>query len=147
MLHDGKLQQVGAPVELYERPCNTFVASFLGNPGMCLASGMLTAGTVFVEGVAVGRAAGPDRPLTVGARPESLSLAASGIPAAATFVEVLGADAHVLCTLPGGERWVVRQSSSSPRPRPNEPVHLEISQAPGAVHVFEATGERVEPTP
>ena len=41
VMSDGRLQQVAAPEELYARPANTFVAGFLGSPGMNLLEGML----------------------------------------------------------------------------------------------------------
>jgi ABC-type sugar transport system ATPase subunit len=145
ILDGGRLQQIGPPVELYERPVNTFVATFLGNPGMCLASGAVEAATVKIGDVVVGRTSLSDRPVTVGVRPDSLSISTEGIKAVATFVEVLGADALVQCTLTSGERFVVRQSFDAPRPGPDEPVHLAVNADPRSLHLFDpATGARVE---
>jgi hypothetical protein len=83
--------------------------------------------------------------VTVGVRPDSLSISTVGIPAVATFVEVLGADAHVQCTLNSGEHFVVRQSFDAPRPGPDEPVHIEVNPGGKSLHLFDVkTGVRVD---
>jgi len=88
----------------------------------------------------------PDGPVTIGVRPEALALDTDGLPAIARFVEVLGADALVLCELASGERFVVRQAFDAPRPSPDEPVRLMVSGAAGSLHYFDAaTGARLEP--
>ncbi len=146
VLSEGRLQQIGQPGELYDRPVNTFVATFLGNPGMCLAAGSATGGDVTVAGWSIRHAALPDGPVTVGARPEDLALASDGIPAVARFVEVLGAEALVLCTLASGEEMIVRQTYSAPRPGPDEPVHVVVREPDRSAHLFDAaTGARLEP--
>ena len=73
ILKAGQLQQIGPPVGSYERPVNTYVASFLGNPGMCLAEGRVESGALTLEGASLGHVTAPDGPVTVGVRPESPS--------------------------------------------------------------------------
>lgn len=145
VMSEGKVQQIGPPEDLYNRPANTFVATFLGSPGMCLVQGSCTAGDVSVAGVTVARAAIPDGPVTVGVRPETLSIATDGVPATAHFVEVLGADTLVLCELEHGERILVRQELRAPRPGADAPVHIAFGRQPGDVHLFDSvTGLRLE---
>jgi multiple sugar transport system ATP-binding protein len=145
VLNKGRLQQIGPPVELYERPVNTYVATFLGNPGMCLATGSVVDGTAKLGDVAMRDVRVPDGPVTIGVRPEALALASSGIPAKALFVEVLGADVLVLCELETGERFIARQPFDAPRPGPDEPVFLSMVDKPTALHLFDvATGVRLE---
>jgi ABC-type sugar transport system ATPase subunit len=145
VLNQGRLQQIGPPVELYERPVNTYVATFLGNPGMCLAKGSVTSGTAVLGDTKLRDVGIRDGPVTIGARPEALALATTGIPATALFVEVLGADVLVLCELATGERFIARQPFDVPRPGPDEPVHLLVSDKPGALHLFDVdTGVRLE---
>jgi multiple sugar transport system ATP-binding protein len=147
VLNAGRLQQIGPPVELYERPVNTYVATFLGNPGMCLAKGSIVSGTAMLGDAKLGDVGLADGPVTIGARPESLALSTSGIPATALFVEVLGADVLVLCELATGERFIARQPFDAPRPGPDEAVHLLVSDKPGALHLFDVdTGVRVDAT-
>lgn len=148
ILNEGRLQQIGPPVELYQRPVNVFVATFLGSPGMSLVPGTVRGGTVRINDVEVATTTTTDRPVTVGVRPEAVSISTEGVPAVATFVEVLGADALVLCRLESGERFVVRQSLSAPRPGPDEPVRLLMSKSPADVHLFDPTsGARIESGP
>jgi len=145
VLNFGRLQQIGPPVELYERPVNTFVASFLGNPGMSIATGEVKDGTASLCGTALREVKVPDGPVTVGVRPESLALASEGIPAIANFVEVLGADALILCTLATGEKFIVRQPFDTPRPAPDEAVKLRLVDDPRSLHLFDAvTGDRLD---
>src|SRR3989440_2922769 len=97
VLRDGRLQQVGPPRELYDRPVNTFVAGFIGSPAMNLCTVPLRSnGTVRFGGedVPVPRgAANGRRSLVLGLRPESLDLAPDGVQARVEVVEELGADA------------------------------------------------------
>src|SRR5438874_1163809 len=98
VLADGRLQQCDTPRALYDRPANTFVAGFVGSPAMnlcvvpCGGNGSVALGGVSVPLPAGARAAGWDR-IVVGLRPESLELAADGIPAQVEVVEEIGADA------------------------------------------------------
>jgi ABC-type sugar transport system ATPase subunit len=145
VLNAGRLQQIGPPIELYERPVNTYVATFLGNPGMCLAQGRVVAGSAMLGDAKLGDVGVADGPVTIGARPEALALSAAGIPAKALFIEVLGADVLVLCELATGERFMARQPLDAPRPKPDEPVHLSLIDKPGALHLFDVgTGVRME---
>jgi multiple sugar transport system ATP-binding protein len=153
VLSGGVLQQVAAPQELYERPANTFVAGFLGSPGMNLFDGTL--GQVGVPQPVVRVLGGtvtatPDGPtrgaldergegasVTVGVRPEHLALSPEGtVNATVSLVELLGAESHVLCKLGDGNAVVVRQDAGAPRPDPGEEVRLAVP--PERVQLFAA---------
>jgi len=97
------IQQVGTPHEVYERPCNRFVAGFLGAPGMNFIHGrlsMLSGGTVFdAPGLSVdlhayafaGRAP-TDQPVVLGIRPEQVQIGPAGErEATVQLVEPMGA--------------------------------------------------------
>src|SRR5664280_3673802 len=72
----GRLQQVGTPQDVYEKPTNVFVAHFIGSPPMNLLKGTAAGGVVRAGDLeAPAGAAVPDGPCVVGVRPESLSLA------------------------------------------------------------------------
>lgn len=110
---------------------------------MSLVDGVVAGGDVRVADVTVRRTALADGPVAVGVRPESLALSSEGVPAIARFVEVLGADALVLCELASGEKLVVRQPFGAVRPGPDAPVHVAFGPDPADVHLFDlATGER-----
>ncbi len=164
VMSDGRLQQVAAPEELYARPANTYVASFVGSPGMNLVEGTLLADangrlSVIFPGAtvplpdAVGgppAATGVDRTgsrgaVVLGLRPEALRLDAGGaIAALVVIVEPLGAETHVICSTESGARLVVRQGAGAPRPRAGEPVRIALDPDPRGCHLFDAgTGSRL----
>jgi multiple sugar transport system ATP-binding protein len=141
VLGGGKLQQCAAPRELYARPVNTFVAGFIGSPAMNLcvipvgANGSVSFGGVSIE--LPSEAAGRGWPsVVVGLRPESLELAADGVPATVQVVEEIGADAYVFCTaeVGGFETKLVARSDARNVPGQGERVHLR-PQA-GEAHLF-----------
>ena len=146
VLRDGKLQQCDKPRELYERPANSFVGSFIGSPSMNLVTVALGRnGTVSLGGVDVtlpqtvrsAADAGEWSSLVVGIRPESLELAADGIPAEVQVVEEIGADAFVFCstTLGGEETKLVARAESRRAPARGERVSLR--PRPDEAHLFD----------
>src|SRR5437763_5491156 len=81
VMHDGRIEQIGSPLHLYDHPDNLFVAQFIGSPAMNIVNGTLrrTNGSAYVEadGVRwpVGRGVGADgQPVTYGVRPGDLLL-------------------------------------------------------------------------
>jgi multiple sugar transport system ATP-binding protein len=172
-MSEGTLQQIAPPESLYNRPANTFVAAFLGSPGMNLIEGMLVEsgppasatgaegdggrGTLCVafpgasvplpaEVAEVVRGAGPD--IVLGLRPEAVQLSSDGsIGASVVIVELLGAETHVICTTETGTRLIVRQDAAAPKPAIGESVRIAVAADPRAYHLFDAaTGERLGPT-
>jgi multiple sugar transport system ATP-binding protein len=151
VLGGGKLQQCAAPRELYARPVNTFVAGFIGSPAMNLcvipigANGFVSFGGVSIE--LPNEAAGGGWPsVVVGLRPESLELAADGVPATVQVVEEIGADAYVFCTaeVGGFETKLVARSDARNIPDQGERVHLR-PQAGEAYLFHPESQERVKP--
>ncbi len=142
VLQSGRIEQVGTPLDLYDRPANTFVAGFIGSPSMNLMpgeggrDGVAVGGTTFaVDGVA------PGRGVTLGMRPEDLTLAAEGMRAVVSVVEPTGAETHIVARV--GDIEVTAVTRDRPAVRPGETIHL--APVPGSVHVFDrATGARVD---
>ena len=107
VLKAGKLMQVDSPANLYDRPANEFVAGFIGSPAMNLlrsapdADGVLSLGTTRVQLTPAQREALSGTEVTVGIRPEDLSLApeGEGLPVSVQAVEELGADAYIYSSL------------------------------------------------
>ncbi len=145
VLHDGLLQQVAPPQDLYDRPANTFVAGFLGSPGMNLVGAQVEGGTLRSSGIDLGSAPPslPGGSVTLGVRPEATALAPDGLPARVVLVEVLGAEVHVICETAAQERVVVRQSHYLPRPSLGASVSIELSLA-GANYFNAIDGNRIE---
>ena len=168
VMSEGTLQQVASPESLYNRPANTFVAGFLGSPGMNLIEGLLVesgptgaapeggvdTGTLCVafpgasvplppEVAEVVRGAGPD--VVLGLRPEAVHLSPDGsIGASVVIVELLGAETHVICTTETGTRLIVRQGAVAPKPAIGDSVRIAVAADPQAYHLFDAaSGERL----
>jgi multiple sugar transport system ATP-binding protein len=146
VLRDGLLQQCDAPRALYERPANTFVAGFIGSPSMNLCTMPLSNGKVTLGGV---RIPIPNRPgggeVVVGFRPESLELAAEGVPARVLVVEEVGADAFVFCSseVAGSETKLVARTEARRAPERGETVQLRPRSE--EAHVFDPeTGARLD---
>jgi multiple sugar transport system ATP-binding protein len=146
VLRDGRLQQVGPSRVLYERPANVFVAGFIGSPAMNLCSVELGSnGAVSFGGVSVpvpGSAGGDS--LVIGLRPESLEVAAEGIPARVEVVEDVGADAYVFCAtdLDGGNTRLVARTEARHAPKQGEQVALRPRA--DEAHLFDpVSGERL----
>ncbi len=162
VMSDGKVQQVAAPEALYARPANSFVAHFLGSPGMNLLEGMLVEsgasetadapshGTLSVAfpGASVPlpaavadtvRGTGPD--VVLGLRPEALHLSDDGaIGATVIIVELLGAETHVICQTELGARIIVRQGAAAAKPKIGEAVRIAVDPDPASYHLFDADG-------
>ncbi|MGH3390162.1 MAG: ABC transporter ATP-binding protein [Actinomadura sp.] len=135
VLRDGRLEQVGTPDEIWNRPASTFVARFVGSPPMNLLPGDLAAD------LAAGTA-GAGR--LIGFRPEAVRLGpAYGAEATVERVDVVGEDAHVHLEL--RDRPVVARLPAADRPAAGDKVRVAVR--PGKVHLFEAaSGARVGPS-
>ncbi|MFO6464352.1 ABC transporter ATP-binding protein [Jannaschia sp. KMU-145] len=143
VLQGGHVEQIGSPLDLYDRPANTFVASFIGSPSMNLMPGEGVADGVAVDGHVLpvpGVIAGQG--VTLGLRPEHLSLAEAGLPATVSVVEPTGSETHVIARI--GEREVTAVTRDRPGIRPGDRIHL--MPAPGTVHIFDRqSGARIDP--
>jgi ABC-type sugar transport system ATPase subunit len=150
VMKDGKVQQVGCPVEVYRRPANTFVAGFIGTPPMNLLPGrleksesgwrlVLLGGRVPLSNEEAGRwQASPGVDVSVGIRPEDVVLSeeAEGIPARVALVENLGSDV-ILHLEAGGERMLARPHSAA---RFKEGSKVWVRMDPDGLHLFGPDG-------
>jgi len=146
VLKDGRLQQCDAPRTLYEEPANVFVAGFIGSPSMNLqqvepgANGVASFGRVEVPLPEHARG----RAIVLGFRPESLELAADGVPAQVEVVEELGADAYVFCLAELGGEVTKLVARVDARHVPQRGERVALSPTAEDVHVFDAeSGERL----
>jgi sn-glycerol 3-phosphate transport system ATP-binding protein len=145
VMNAGNVDQIGAPLDLYERPATVFVAGFIGSPAMNLLPGELTPGGILVGEVALplaDRPREPGSPVTVGVRPEHLEFAADGpILLRPELLERLGADTIVHGRLPDGTRLVARAAGIANLPL-GEPVRLAVR--PEHIYLFDrGTGHRL----
>ncbi len=157
VLRDGRLQQVGTPEELYDRPVNTFVASFIGSPAITLVDATVREGVAQVHGSQIpldrGVAAKAGDTVVIGLRPEAWHLVDAGtdngVDLKVDLVEALGSESFVYGTPVGAEptegvspQRVTVHSDKRVRPEVGEVVRVVPEGS--EVHVFAAdTGERL----
>ncbi len=147
VMNHGRIEQSGAPLELYDRPANLFVAGFIGSPAMNLLQGRVTAAGFEVgDGLhwpLPGQGRLPtDREFVYGIRPEHLRLDPQGLPAKLQVVEPTGSETQVVLRI--GEASVVGAFRERITARPGDT--LPVSPDPGLIHLFDkATGQRFEP--
>jgi len=148
VMHDGIVEQIGAPLDLYDRPDNLFVASFIGSPAMNLLKGHVRAnGSLFFEGegglrlpIGAAPASSDGRPAVLGVRPEHLRLSPEGVPAEVVVVEPTGSETQVVARIGGGE--IVCLFRDRIQARPGETIHVQPDLA--VTHLFDAeTGRRL----
>ena len=143
VMREGRIAQIGAPLELYDTPANTFVAGFIGSPAMNLLPGTVRGGMVDVEGATLPAPAGlaEGRKVIFGIRPEHLDLVDAGaISAKVVVVEPTGSETHVILRF--GTRDVTAVFRERHAFRPGQEVHL--APQPGLVHIFDGdSGARI----
>jgi len=152
VMNKGRIEQVGAPAEVYRRPASRFVAGFIGSPPMnFLPARLVSPDAVALEsghrlalagsaGLAVGSQ------VVVGFRPEDLRLepGADAIPFETEMVEELGASRLLHGRLAGAECVAAVPSASVA----TTPGPLSARIPPACIHVFDdETGNRKEPVP
>jgi len=107
VMHDGLVEQIGAPLELYDRPANRFVAGFIGSPAMNFLTGRTSGGRVAIVGadysVAAGAKLDENREVILGIRPEHLEIAADGFEAEVVVIEPTGSETQLFARLGGQE--------------------------------------------
>jgi multiple sugar transport system ATP-binding protein len=150
VMKDGRIEQTGAPLELYDRPANLFVAGFIGSPAMNFLPGTLrrTAAGAEVElqdgtrlAAPLGWAGADGQAVVYGTRPEHLVLAADqGIAAEVVTVEPTGADTFVATRHHGTELSVVFRERHAFAPGTVIRLQPDLQRA----HLFDAaTGRRL----
>ncbi len=147
VMNGGIIEQMGTPLELYDRPANTFVAEFIGSPSMNLLSGRIAGGRFAMPGgttlaLPASRAAALEgKPVRLGVRPEDFTLDPAGIPAEIVTVEPTGSETQVTLRIAGAEIVAVFRERVTERPGETLPL-LPLE---GKLHLFaEDTGLRLE---
>ncbi len=149
VLRAGRIEQIGTPLDLYGRPDNLFVAGFIGSPRMNLLPGrVVRPGTVALgeAGHEVACATGSlaaDAKVTLGIRPEHLSLAdGAGLPLTVELVERLGGESYLYGASPGLPQITLRLGGESEQGR-GDSVALALPQP--RLHLFDETGLAIRP--
>ena len=160
VLNQGRLQQLGTPMELYRWPSNLFVAQFIGSPPMNVVPVTVGAGATLKLGehklspegpIAAALPALEGRVLTAGIRPEHLQIAPAtnrNLPAEVCHSEVLGNEQLVTCRLLDGDHLVQVRADPSLQLPAGSALHLAAD--PHAWRLFDGDGEAIalpEPPP
>jgi multiple sugar transport system ATP-binding protein len=143
VMNKGEVQQLGTPLEIYDRPANTFVASFIGNPAMNLLAGEIQGGTFVAPGVRVPGLGAADGKATLGFRAEDASLAASGEMTAPVYsMELLGDASMATLQIAPGVHVAVKAAKSFSAEIGDV---LSVRLPPEICHLFDRdTGKRIE---
>jgi multiple sugar transport system ATP-binding protein len=141
VMRDGRVEQIGKPLELFDRPTNTFVATFIGSPSMNLFEGEVSAGEFQLSGAALPlppskNGAGPK---TYGVRPEHISIQAEGMPATVVVVEPTGSETHVLAKLGSVEITLLLRDRIELRPGQTISIAPDLTK----LHLFGVDGRRL----
>ncbi len=151
VLQAGRIEQVGAPMALYEHPCNLFVAGFIGSPGMNFIDAVVQEASSTLASVKLGggevircavdaSSAKPGDAVKLGVRPEHLraGVAHNALATTVTFVESLGSMTYAYCSNAGVED-VITCAVEGDRPIRNGQA-LPLSVPEEKTYLFDAQG-------
>jgi multiple sugar transport system ATP-binding protein len=150
VMHDGIIEQIGTPLELYDRPANLFVAQFIGSPAMNVVHGTLrrSNGLAHVEtadGVhwPVDGAGSDGQAVAYGVRPVHLELAAASartVPGEIVVVEPTGSETELVVQI--GAAQMIVETHGRPALSPGDKVAFSVD--PANVHLFDqGSGQRL----
>lgn len=145
VMHDGLVEQIGSPLDLYDRPGNRFVAGFIGSPSMNFFEGSVTGdGFRSTGGFRLPISSAPvgseGRPAIYGLRPEHIALDPSGVPVTVKVVEPTGSETQVFAHAGGQQIVCVFRERVTASPGET----IRISADPKAAHLFDPTdGKRL----
>jgi multiple sugar transport system ATP-binding protein len=143
VMNEGRIEQLGEPLELYDRPANLFVAQFIGSPAMNVFEGVYSNGMVQALGAywpCAVRAQEGQR-VAYGIRPEHLRLEQGGITAQIEVVEPMGAETEILVKVGGQTLTMMTHGRASVGPG----ERVSLAPQPSQAHLFDAaSGRRIE---
>ncbi|MGK7753979.1 MULTISPECIES: ABC transporter ATP-binding protein [unclassified Roseovarius] len=152
IMSQGRVEQIGTPMDLYHRPATRFVADFIGTPAMNMLNATLSrdqASATLADGTAIPLPAPISRPpgaaLTLGLRPEHLVVGHAGpitLALRSVFTEHLGADTLLHACLADSDTPVIMRLNAADAPAAGH--MLTASASPDKMHLFDAvTGARI----
>ena len=136
LMKDGVLQQKEAPQEMYRKPANQFVASFMGTPPMGFLTGKVENHKIMIGSSVLSEMEAADGEVIIGVRPESWRLSEhEGMDATVTMVEVIGRDTLMTVEVEGQKiRCLI---DSDYEVKVSDKVKLAVK--PQAIHLFDKT--------
>ena len=147
VMKDGIVQQIGRPQQVYDDPCNLFVAKFLGTPPINVFRGSVKQGRLFLDTDDVLAVPGvPDGTVIVGIRPEGFIPCEDGpLHCGLTALEVMGRDSSVILTHPAAVNETTRAIISAEEGITGAQKEIRFALKPRKVFLFHADSEtRIE---
>jgi multiple sugar transport system ATP-binding protein len=152
VLRAGRIEQVGAPLDLYNRPDNLFVATFIGSPKMNVVDASVaavrgdTVDLALPEGRKLSLPSGGDlhvgQKLSLGIRPEHIDVVADGeLEMTVDLAEQLGGETYFYATGKGLPQFTIRETGQAGRNRGDT---VRIRPRPECVHLFAENGEAIQ---
>ncbi len=140
VMNNGRIEQIGAPLELYDHPQSLFVAAFIGSPQMNFFNGKLDDNKSLVLSkelkLNLGKQfAQADTDVIIGVRPEHLVLAEKGWPCEVVVVEPTGSETQITARLAGNTLRVLLRGRTTVQPGDK----VFVSAEPVSIHVFLAS--------
>jgi len=140
VMRDGVIEQMGTPLDLYDRPLNTFVAGFIGSPSMNFINGQTTAeGFKTTDGILLPTIPGATNAAIYGIRPEHLHLDPNGIEIEVVVLEPTGSETQVIGRLGTQSINGIFRERITAQPGSKIKVAPDLS----VVHLFDKDGKRV----
>jgi inositol-phosphate transport system ATP-binding protein len=139
-MRNGRIEQAGAPDDLYLRPKSVFIASFIGSPPINLIAGAVQDGAVRVDGVSLPLSGAASGEVKIGLRPEHLAFADHGVAGRVAQIEPMGREILYVIDTDLGHVRILEHGSSAAHGA-GEPVHIGFS--PDHSLVFDASSERL----
>lgn len=146
VMKDGLVQQTGKPQQVYDDPCNLFVARFLGTPQINVFKGFSKDGGIYLNDQKILSAKNlPDQELYIGIRPEGFILREDGpLSCQLSGIEVMGRDISVVSTHPACENQAIRSIISAENKVDLSSSVVHFALKPGKVFLFDrATDARI----
>ncbi|MSU88447.1 sn-glycerol-3-phosphate ABC transporter ATP-binding protein UgpC [Rhodobacteraceae bacterium 2CG4] len=146
VMRDGRVEQIGAPLDLYDNPQNVFVAGFIGSPSMNFVHGRIAANGAAKQFVSESgltlpvpeTPAADGQEVTYGIRPEHIRIGPEGIPMNVVVVEPTGSETQVFAK--AGKDLIDAIVKERITARPGQPLGFVID--PAAVHLFDRKTEQ-----
>ncbi len=148
VLHDGRVEQVGTPLELYDFPVNLFVASFIGSPSMNILKGTIKGGTQPSFQTDTGMklplrtapAGSEGMQVSYGMRPEHIQISDEGVPAEVVVLEPTGSETQLMLKAGGYDVTAIVKDRIHAKPGDT----VRISPRLDTIHLFDTTtGQRL----
>ena len=147
VMNDGRVEQIGAPLDLYDNPANLFVAQFIGSPAMNVVEGALRKSASCVEALGhrwpIGHLSGgtEGQHVKYGIRPEHIAIGGQGaVSAVVDVVEPMGAETELVVKVAEVALVVTTHGRSGVKPC----ERIALAPNPACVHLFDAaSGKRL----